>query len=143
MRRTPWRAISVVVILGLAVLSCDGPNRGSGTQPSAASGFRVIVTASPNVIRGATAGTAEAQGGCTQIVVTVFDTAGRLVDGAEVDVTTTLGRFVSGTGEFVALVSITVRGSVSETLCAKSERGTAIVTAVVEGAVGTTLVTIF
>ena len=142
MRRTSWRIVSLVLVLSLALLSCDGPNRGD-TQPSAASGFLVTITASPNVIR-AEDPDIEDSGGCAQITIKVSDLQGRLVDGATVNVSTTLGRFVVGAQDnLVGFVSTTVRGTVTQTLCANQARGTAIVTAVVEDAVAKTLVTIF
>jgi hypothetical protein len=142
MRRTSWRIVSLVLVLSLALLSCDGPNRGANTQPSSASGFNVVVTASPNVIRSEDPD-AEGTGGCTQVTIKVSDRQGRLVDGATVDVSTTLGRFVIGTQDnLVGFVATTTRGLVTQTLCAREARGTATITAVVEDAVATTLVTI-
>lgn len=143
MRRTSWRAVPVVMVLGLVLASCSGPNRSQ--SPSSASGFELSVTASPNTLRGATPASGEAQGGCAVIQVTVFDQRGRLVDGATVTVTTTLGRFPGTTPgqEFVAVSGTTIRGVLTEVLCAKAERGTAIVTASTENAVATTRVTIF
>ena len=41
---------------GSGLASCDGPNRGSNTQPSAASGFILDLVASPNVVPGKPAG---------------------------------------------------------------------------------------
>ena len=143
MRRTSWRVVSLVLVLSLALLSCDGPNRGTNTQPSSASGFLLNITASPNVIR-AENPSIDDSGGCAQITIKVFDRQGRLVDGVTVDVSTTLGRFVVGTQDnLVGFVSTTVRGTVTQTLCANQARGTATITAVVEDAVATTLVTIF
>ncbi len=145
MRRTPWRAVSVVVALGLVLMSCDGPNRGTQTQPSSASGFHVVVTASPNTLRGATAGTGEAQGSCAVVQVEVFDVNGNLVDGANVTLTTTLGRFppTPTRSEAVAVGGTTSRGVYTDVLCAKAERGTAILTATAQDAFATTEVTIF
>lgn len=145
MRRTPWRAVSVVVALGLVLMSCDGPNRGTNTQPSSASGYRVVVTISPNTLRGATAGTAEAQGSCAIVQVEVFDVNGNLVDGALVGVTTTLGRFPPNPtrSELVGVFGVTSRGVYTDVLCAKAERGTGILTAQVEDAFATTTFTIF
>src|SRR5262249_47325694 len=90
MRRTLWRAVSMFVV-SLALLGCNGPNRSQ--QPSSASGFHIDVQISPNALRGATAATNEAQGGCGVVTATVFDENGRLVDGATVGLATTLGRF--------------------------------------------------
>src|SRR3990172_372585 len=91
MRRTLWRVVSLVFVVGLALIACDGPNRSQ--SPSSASGFILEVTISPNPLRGATPGTDEAQGACGAVHVTVVDVHGRFVDGAQVRVTTTLGRF--------------------------------------------------
>lgn len=147
MRRTPWRVVSLVLILGLAVASCDGPNRGSTSQPSSASGFQITVAASPNAIRGANAATSEAQGGCSTLQATVFNMNGQLVDGAIVTLSTTLGRFPASSNptrpESVAVSGFTTNGVYTDVLCAKSERGTATVTASVEDAFATVLITIF
>jgi hypothetical protein len=137
----------LVTVLGLVLASCDGPSRGTNTQPTAASGFLVIVSASPNTLRGATPGTDEAQGGCATIQVKVFDSKGRLVDGAIVTVTTTLGRFPPQASpprpESVGVTGLTIRGNFADVLCAKAERGTAIVTATVEDATASTQITIY
>ena len=98
MRRMPWGLVLCVLILGAALASCDGPNRGSNTQPSAASGFIVDLVASPNVVRGQTAGSDDEAGGCALVQAKVSDTRGQLVDGAPVDFTTTLCCF-GGTDE--------------------------------------------
>jgi hypothetical protein len=149
MRGTRWRAVSWVSVISLALLSCNGPNRGASTQPSSASGYRVVITASPNVIRGANGATTEAQGGCAGLQVTVFDTNNNLVDGVIVTIDTTLGRFPAqsspppGRPESVGVSGVTFRGIYSDTICAKSERGTATLTATAEGATATTFITIF
>jgi hypothetical protein len=146
MRRTPWQAIPVALVLGLALAACDGPSRGSNTQPSSAQGFNLILTASPNVIRAAAVGSEEEQGGCAVVQAKVYDTHGNLVDNALVVLTTTLGRFPSTTAggeEFVAVQGSTRRGIFTFPLCAKDERGTAIVTGTVEDAHATVLITIF
>ncbi|MBI2467875.1 MAG: hypothetical protein HYV62_08695 [Candidatus Rokubacteria bacterium] len=145
MRRTPWRAVSVVVGLGPVLMSCDGPNRGTQTQPSSASGFEVVVTMSPNTLRGATAGTAEAQGGCATVQAEVSDVNGNLVDGALVFLTTTLGAFPATPtrSESVGVAGFTVRGVYTDALCAKAERGTGILTASAEDAFATTTFTVF
>ena len=103
MRRTPWGLVLCVLICGVALASCDGPNRGGNTQPSAVSGFSIDVTASPNVVRGATAGSGSedtagaprSRSSCTRGL--------QLVDGAIVTVSVTLGVLKSGTDEFVAI----------------------------------------
>jgi hypothetical protein len=143
MRRTLWRAVSMVVVLGVALMGCNGPNR--STQPSSASGFFLQITISPNALEGAQAGTSEAQGACGTIVVRVTDTGGRLVDGVSVLVSTTLGRFpaVGGGQEAVARGGVTVRGFHTDVICAKAERGTGILTATAEDAVATTTFTVF
>jgi hypothetical protein len=142
MRRTPWRPVLCALIAGVALASCDGPNRGSSTQPSATSGFLTTVTASPNVVRGATAGSGQDTGGCAQIQVTVTQD-GKLVNNVEVDGTTTLGVFRVGTSDFLNFSGTTTRGVLSRTWCAKSERGTATITVTVEDSVATVLITIF
>jgi hypothetical protein len=135
----------VVFVAGLALLgaSCEGPNRSQ--NPSSASGFNITVAISPNVLRGATPGTNEAQGGCAQVTAKVFDTLGQLVDGVFVSLTTTLGRFPGANPgqEFVAVGGPTVRGIFDFPLCAKAERGTGTITATTEDAVATTLFTVF
>lgn len=143
MRRTLSRAVSVVVVLGLALLGCNGPNRSQ--QPSSASGFFITVQISPNALRGATAGTNEAQGACGIITIKVFDSDGRLIDGAAVRLTTTLGRFpgTQAGEEFVAVGLVTFRGVATQPICAKAERGTGIITATTEDAVATVQFTVF
>ncbi len=146
MRRTLSRVVSLVFVVGLALIACDGPNRSQ--QPSSASGFRLTVSISPNTLRGATPGSGEAQGSCGAVQVKVFDLSGKLVDGALVFVDTTLGRFPP-TGppenrpELVGVNGFTRRGVFTDTLCAKAERGTGTLTATVEDAVATTQFTIF
>jgi hypothetical protein len=142
MRRMPWGPVLCVLILGAALASCDGPSRGSNTLPSAASGLELVVTASPNVVRGATAGSGLDTGGCSQIQV-VVSKAGELVDGAEVTGSATLGVFRVGTEDFLNFFGITTNGTLTRTWCSKSERGTAIVTVNVEDATATVLITIF
>jgi hypothetical protein len=138
----PWGTLSVL-ILGLALMSCDGPSRGTNTQPSSASGFQINVTVSPNVLS-AEDPNVEGSGGCGTVVVKVFDRQGRLVDGATVRVTTSLGRFVIGDDDdIVSYTDVTVRGISSRTFCARGARGTAIITASVEDAFATTTVTLF
>jgi hypothetical protein len=133
----------VVFVVSLALSGCtSGPNRNQ--NPSSASGFNITVSITPNTLRGATAGTAEAQGGCAQVVAKVFDELGQLVDGVTVNMTTTLGRFPGPNPgqEFVAVSGFTVRGIFDFPICAKAERGTGTITATVEDAVATTLFTV-
>jgi hypothetical protein len=143
MRRTPWGVVSLMLMVGLVAVGCDGPNRGSRTQPSSASGFFVAVTASPNTVRGAEPGGTSEFGGCATVQVKVWDTQGQLVDGVQVTVTTTLGIFREGTQSFVGLSKNTVRGLAIFAWCAQSERGTSTITATVQDAHVTTLITIF
>jgi hypothetical protein len=133
----------LVLVLSLASLSCDGPSRGTSTQPSSATGFSIVVTVSPNVLR-AEDPDAEGTGGCGTAQVKVSDLHGRLVDGAQVRVTTSLGRFVIGDeDDIVSFSAFTTRGLVSAAFCAREGRGTAIITASVEDAFATTTVTLF
>lgn len=142
MRRTLRQVGSMVFVVGLALIAaCNGPNRSQ--NPSSASGFNITVSITPNTLRGATAGTGEAQGGCAEVFAKVFDQNGRLVDGTLVTLTTTLGRFAGATQEFVAVSGSTVRGIFEFTLCAKAERGTGTITATAEDAVATVLFTVF
>jgi hypothetical protein len=133
----------MVFVLGVALVGCNGPNRSN--QPSSPSGFFVELSISPNSLRGATADSGEAQGGCGIVQVRVFDTQGRLVDGALVTITTTIGRFpaTQGRQEAVGITGFTTRGILTDALCAKAERGTGILTATAEDAVATTTFTIF
>ena len=142
MRRTPWGFSLCVLALGAALAGCDGPSRGSNTQPTAVSGFSLKVSASPNVVRGVTAGSEQDTGGCSQIQVTVLKGA-QLVDGAEVVGSATLGVFRVGTTDFLNFSGTTTRGTLTRTWCAKSERGTALITVNVEDASDTVLITIF
>jgi len=144
MRRMPWGLVLCVLILGAALASCDGPNRGSNTQPSAASGFIVDLVASPNVVRGQTAGSGEEVGGCALVQAKVHDTKGNLVDGVLVQFTTTLCCFAVGDQVNVVGISVnTLRGIANVTFCGKRERGTATITAAVEDAFDTVLITVF
>jgi hypothetical protein len=144
MRRMPWALMVCVLILGAALASCDGPNRGSGTQPSAASGLMIDLVASPNVVRGQTAGSGVEQGGCAIVQAKVFDTKGNLVDGVAVSFTTTLCCFAGPTEvNIVGATQNTLRGVATVTFCAKKERGTATITAAVEDAFDTVLITVF
>jgi hypothetical protein len=144
MRRMPWGLMLCVLILGAALASCDSPNRGGGTQPSAASGFIVDLVASPNVLRGQTAGSGEEAGGCALVQAKVYDTKGQLIDGTPVAFTTSLCCF-AGPDEvnIVSQVVTTFRGTATVTFCAKKERGTATITAAVEDAFDTVLITVF
>jgi len=139
MRSALWRAIPLVLVLILALAGCNGPNR-SDTQPSSASGFNVIVTASPNTI--------PANGGSSTIQVKVFDMNGQLVDGAPVNVTAS----PSPAGALAPASGTTNRGIFVTTLSFPAavqgtaltvRPGTVIVTATVEDAVATTLITVF
>lgn len=144
MRRMPWGLMLCVLILGAALASCDGPNRGSNTQPSAASGFIVDLVASPNVLRGQTAGSGEESGGCALVQAKVNDTQGNLVDGVLVQFTTTLCCFAGADEVNIVGISVsTVRGNATVTFCAKKERGTATITGAVEDAFDTVLITVF
>ena len=144
MRRMPWGLMLCVLILGVALASCDGPNRGSATQPSSASGFILDLVASPNVVRGATAGSGEEAGGCALVQAKVSDTNGNLVDGVLVTFTTTLCCFAGPNQvNIVSTGVITIRGTANVTYCGKKERGTATITAAAEDAFDTVLITVF
>jgi hypothetical protein len=144
MRRMPWGLVLCVLILGAALASCDGPNRGSSTQPSAASGFILDLVASPNVVRGATVGSGVDTGGCSNVQAKVSDTNGNLVDGVDVHFTTSLCCFVVGTdNNIVSATFSTLRGVANITYCGRTERGTATITASVEDAFATVLITVF
>jgi hypothetical protein len=142
MRRTRWGLVLCALVCAVVLASCDGPNRGSATQPSAVSSFSLALTASPNVVRGATAGSGSEDGGCSQVQA-VVSKSGALVDGALVTASVTLGVLKSGTDEFVAITQPTTRGIALFVWCAKSERGTATITATAEDATATVLITIF
>jgi hypothetical protein len=143
MRRTLWRAVSVVVVLGLALMSCNGPNRSQ--QPSSASGFLLTVQISPNVLEGAAPGSNEAQGACGIVTAKVANLNGQLVDNVAVTLTTTLGRFPGRQAgeEFVAVTVVTIRGIANQPICAKAQRGTGTITATTEDAVATVVFTVF
>jgi hypothetical protein len=142
MRRMPWGLVLCVLICGAFLASCDGPNRGGNTQISGVSAFSIDTTASPNVVRGATAGSGSSDGGCSQIQVVVHK-GGQLVDGTLVTVSVTLGVLKSGTDEFVAITQTTTRGVALFVWCAKAERGTATITATAEDTHDFVLITIF
>jgi hypothetical protein len=144
MRRTPWGLALCVLILGAVLAGCDGPNRGSSTQPSSASGFIIDLVASPNVVRGSSPGSDLEFGGCSAVQAKVWDTKGNLVDGALVDFTTSLCCFIVGDDDnIVGAAFPTNRGTANITYCPKRERGTAIITATVEDGFDTVLITVF
>ena len=144
MRRMPWTLLLCVLLLGVAMAGCDGPSRGGRTQPSAASGFMLDLVASPNVVRGQTAGSGEEAGGCALVQAKVSNTNGQLVDGAAVSFTTSLCCFSGADAvNVVATTVTTIRGTANVTYCGKRERGTAIITAAVEDAFDTVLITVF
>jgi adhesin/invasin len=136
-----WRTVPLVLILALT--GCNGPSRGTNTQPSAASGLNLVVTVSPNTLH--------ANGTSTAIVqAKVFDTHGNLVDGATVNLAASLGTITvggtpaQGTAGSVATTSgTTIKGVLSATFRAGTVPGTSIITATVEDATATTLVTLF
>jgi hypothetical protein len=130
MRRMPWALMLCVLVLGAALASCDGPNRGGGTQPSAVSGLIMDLVASPNTLR---------PGGCGIIQAKVSDTKGNLVDGVQVTFATSPGRVALGT----TTAATTTRGIATVTFCAGTGVGTDIVTAAAEDAFDTVLITIF
>ncbi len=133
MRSAPWRVVPLALVLALALVSCNGPNRGTNTNPSAASGFTVVVTASPNVI--------PSNGGTSTIQVKVFDVNGKLVDGASVQVTASPSSDAANT-----TTGTTVRGTYITSFhspVAGSRPGTVIITATVEDAFATTEITLF
>lgn len=146
MRRMRWALVMFVLILGTALASCDSPARGPNTQPSSPSttGFFLDLVASPNTVRGQTAGSGEEAGGCALVQAKVWDRTGQLVDGAIVSFTTSLCCF-AGPDEIniVGFTATTVRGTATATYCGKRERGTAIITAAVEDAFDTVLITVF
>ena len=144
MRRTPWGLVLCVLLLGMVLASCEGPNRGSNTQPSAVSGLTLDLTASPNVVRGATAGSGEEAGGCALVQAKVWNTTGALVDNVPVSFTTTLCCFAGPTEiNIVGTTVTTTFGTANVTFCAKRERGTATITAAAEDAFDTVLITVF
>jgi hypothetical protein len=129
-----WMAI----VLGL--VACGrGPT--NTTSVSSSSGFSVGLAASPNAIPASVS--PNQPGGCSNITAKVFDSFGRLVDGAAVTFTRTLGRFPVGDEEFDAVTTLTTLGIASVVLCAKDVRGTSIVTGTVEDGHNSVLVTIF
>jgi hypothetical protein len=139
----PWKLMLCVLLLGVALASCDGPSRGSSTQPSAASGFILDLVASPNVVRGQVAGSEDEAGGCAIVQAKVSDTKGNLVDGAVVSFTTSLCCFAGGTSVNVVAAAVpTVRGTANITFCGKQVRGTAIITGAVDDAFDSVLVTV-
>ena len=144
MRRMPWGLVLCVLILGVALASCNGPNRGSNTQPSSVSGLTLDLTASPNVVRGQTAGSGEEAGGCSLVQAKVWNTTGALVDNVDVSFTTTLCCFAGATEiNIVAATRTTIFGTTNITFCGTAARGTAIITAAAEDAFDTVLITVF
>ena len=139
MRSAPWRTVPLALVLVLALWSCNGPNRGTHTQPSSSSGLNVVVTASPNTI--------PSNGGTSTIQVKVFDMNGQLVDGAPVDVTASPASdeafHVSGTTTRGIFVTSFHAKQVAAGAQLTSSPGTVIITASVEDAVATTLITLF
>jgi hypothetical protein len=104
--------------------------------------MNLALVASPNVIRGQTAGSDET-GGCSNVQAKVFDTHGQLVDNIEVRFTTSMCCFVVGTDDTIVSATITtVLGVANITYCANKVRGTNIVTGSVEDAFATVLITI-
>jgi hypothetical protein len=144
MRRTPWGLALCVLILGAALAGCDGPNRGSNTQPSAASGFILDLVASPNAIPGRPAGSPDEAGGCSLVQAKVWDTQGNLVDGVAVQFTTSMCCFAGGDQINVVGATVnTLRGTANITFCGKEVRGTANINASVEDAFDSVLITVF
>lgn len=149
MRRMPWGLMLCTLLLGVALASCDGPNRGASTQPSSASGFNLDVVASPNVVRGATSGSTTTVGGCALVQAKLSNTKGELIDGVTVNFATTLGGFTdtvttaAGLLPSAAGVVTTTRGTATVTFCAGDVRGTATITASAEDAFDSVLITIF
>jgi hypothetical protein len=144
MRRTYWGLVLCVLIVGVTLAGCDGPSRGSNTQPSSVSGLILDLSASPNVIRGQTAGSGDEAGGCSLVQAKVWDTQGQLVDNVPVSFTTSLCCF-AGPDE-INIVGTTVTtnfGTANVVFCGKRERGTAIITAVAEDGFDTVLITVF
>jgi hypothetical protein len=137
-----WRAVSFVVILGLALVGCDGPSRGTSTQPSSLSGFSVVVTATPNTLQSVQPGSTSDLGGCAAVQAKVTKN-GLLVDGALVFFTTNLPAFRQGDEDFLGLSATTINGIATVGFCSHEDRGTAIITATVEDATATTNVTVF
>ena len=139
MRSAPWRAVPLALVLVLALWSCNGPNRGTHTQPSSSSGLNVVVTASPNTI--------SSNGGTSTIQVKVFRTNGQLVDGAIVDVTASpaseAGFHVTGPAPRGIFVTTFHAQQTTAGTQLQSQPGTVLITASVEDAVATTLITLF
>jgi hypothetical protein len=90
------------------------------------------LTASPNVVRSSTI----TDRACAQVQAIVTQN-GVLVDGALVQVTTTLGSFVGDQ------TRATTRGVATFEWCASLTPGTATITGTVEEATATVLITIF
>lgn len=149
MRRMPWGLMLCILLLGVALASCDGPNRGSNTQPSSGSGFILDLVASPNVLRGAVAGSPASPniGGCALVQAKVSTTKGELVDGTTVNFAASLCCFsdtaTSAAGVTQVNVVTTNRGVATVTFCATTDRGTATITASAEDAFDSVLITVF
>ena len=147
MRRMPWGPMLCVLVLCPALAGCDGPNRGFNTQPSAASGLILDLVASPNTVPGARAGSTAAPlvGGCSLVQAKVSNTQGQLVDGALVRFATTLCCFTDSPTSATAFsqTETTVRGAATVTFCGTTDRGTSTITASVEDAFDTVLITVF
>ena len=147
MRRMPWGLMLCILLLGMALTSCDGPNRGYGSQPSAAGGFILDLVASPNTLPGARAGSAASPtiGGCALVQAKVSTVQGQLVDGTLVNFASTLCCFsdtaTSAVG--VSAFATTTRGTATVTFCATTDRGTATITASAEDAFDSVLITVF
>jgi len=137
----PWRAIATMLVIWFFLIggSCKGPSRDQSV--SSASGFQIFVTADPNTVKVQPG--ADEPGGCSIITAKVFNTTGQLVDGAPVTFTKSLGIFPIGTEEFDAVTIRTTNGLATAVLCAKQQVGTSLVTATVEDASDTVIVTFF
>jgi hypothetical protein len=88
-------------------------------------------------------GSIEDLGACAVVQAKVYDTQQNLIDGATVAFSRSIGTFRIGTEDFGAVAVSTLKGLATVNFCALTERGTAIITAVVQDAVATTFVTIF
>ena len=102
------------------------------------------LVASPNTIPGATAGSGEEVGGCALVQAKVWDTQGNLVDGIAVSFTTSMCCFAGPDDVDVVGTTVnTLAGTANVTFCGKAERGTATITAAVQDAFDTVLITVF
>lgn len=143
MRKMPWRAVASVAVAWFFLVagSCSGPSRDQSI--SSASGFQIFVTADPNTLRAIPPGSERDLGACSVVTAKVFNSNGQLVDGATVFFATTLGSFRVGTEDFGGRTAVTVNGLASVFFCALEDRGSALITATVEDASDTVIVTIF